>query len=628
MDFTECYRDTVSSVAAAARDGNRRRLRRLIKAGLSVDCRDNRGWLALHEAAAAGSDGCVRELLAAVAAAGSSSSRRAYVNGLSHEGESACYLAAQRGHLKVVRLLLKAHADVDQLTNDLSCPLYAAVDGGHKDVVELLVREGAEVNRIHTASCWTSLHQAVYKGHSEIVRLLAKLCNLEAVDDHRISPLFVASQYGQQECLEILVNAGANVNTQAADLATPLFISAQEGHGAAVDFLLDHGADPNMACSQDWAQLPIHAAAEFGHCGILRRLIAATDRACDRTPGMVSPLYLAVHAPQNKSIEMLLMEGFSPDAQDCTDTLAIRSPLSLALSNIFNPCSETVKLLIAAGATLREEDWFYAFATDKPGLLQLILEHRWIPRPQSESGDSAPPGPGEEGGDSAPPGPGEEGGDSAPPGPGEEGGDSAPPGLREESHGIFLPRVVTLTVGSSRPRGEGAPRVSFISGHGEKKVLKQQELRELLCVALSQVECADCWLPLLLTAGLEPALLLQPVMLEEAHSEVLNYLLEFINWSTMAVPLREILCRRRAEMTWTPRPHFETPPSLSHICRLQVRAVMGPDVLMGTSAVQLLPVPPLLQAFLQFKGVSLSRLSPRLRGFQRFRLPHQHRHVL
>lgn len=67
MDFTECYSDTVSSVAAAARSGSRRQVRRLLKRGGSVDSRDNRGWNALHEAAAAGSKECVQEILSAVA---------------------------------------------------------------------------------------------------------------------------------------------------------------------------------------------------------------------------------------------------------------------------------------------------------------------------------------------------------------------------------------------------------------------------------------------------------------------------------------------------------------------------------------------------------------------------------
>lgn len=61
--------------------------------------------------------------------------------------------------------------------------------------------------------------------------------------------------------------SGANVNAQADDLATALLISSQEGHQACVDLLLDNGADPNIACSRDWFQLAIHAAAQFGHLG-------------------------------------------------------------------------------------------------------------------------------------------------------------------------------------------------------------------------------------------------------------------------------------------------------------------------------------------------------------------------
>ncbi|KAM4623962.1 ankyrin repeat and SOCS box protein 3 isoform 2-T3 [Polymixia lowei] len=530
MDFTECYRDTVSSVAAAARSGRRERVRKLIRKGFSVDSRDNRGWNALHEAAAAGSKECVREILSA--ASGSSRDSCGYVNSLTHEGESAFYLAAQRGHLPVIPLLLKAHANINQSTNDLSCPLYAAVDGGHKEIVELLVSKGAEVNRTHTASCWTCLHQAVYKGQSEIVRILVSVCQLEALDDHKITPLFVAAQYGQQECLEILVDAGANVNAQAADLATPLMIASQEGHEGCVEVLLDHGADPNLACSRDWPQLPIHAAAEFGHSGILKRLIAVTDRVCDRGDGMVSPLYVAVRK-HNKSVELLLREGYSPDAQDCTHILGLRSPLSFALFlTPDEPYSESVRLLIAAGASLNEDDWIRALAVEKKDLLQLILQHRWIPRPDN----------------------------------------------------------------LNQSRTVSAPDLS-------RTALKLQELRELVCVALSQVHSAPCWLPLLLTAGLEPSLLLQPNMLEEADSEVLNYLLGFVNWSTLPSPLKHILDQRLEEKTWTPHANFESVPCLTHLCRLQVREVLGSDVLMRTNVTTQLPVPSLLHGYLQFTDI-------------------------
>ncbi|XP_056153429.1 ankyrin repeat and SOCS box protein 3-like isoform X2 [Lampris incognitus] len=559
MDFTECYSDTVSIVAAAARSGCRAQVQKLIRRGFSVKSRDNRGWNALHEAAAAGSKDCVREILSA--AAGCSRSSRAYVNSLTHEGESAFYLAAQRGHLSVVKLLLKAHANVDQPTNDLSCPLYAAVDGGHKEIVEYLVSKGAEVNGTHTASCWTCLHQAVYKGYIEIVHILVSVCHLEALDDHKITPLFVAAQYGQQKCLEILIDAGANVNAQAADLATPLMIASQEGHVGCVALLLDHGADPNLTCSCDWPQLPIHAAAEFGHIGILNRLIAVTDRVCDRGLGMVSPLYLAVRK-QSKSVELLLREGYSSDAQDCTHILGLRSPLSFALFLTSDePYSESVRLLIAAGATLSEDDLMYALSTEKTDLLQLILQHRWIPRPDWKRGTISSP------------------------------------------------------------------------EHAKRTVLKLQELRELMCVALSEVHFAACWLPLLLQAGLEPSLLLQPNMLEEADGGVLNYLLEFVNWSTLSPSLKLILHQRKEEKTWTPHAHFECVPCLSHLCRLKVREILGSDVLMRTDVVQQLPVPVNLYSYIQFTDIQQTSYThsphpPVSQRIQGYRSTHKHRHVL
>lgn len=46
--------------------------------------------------------------------------------------------------------------------------------------------------------------------------------------------------------------------------------------------------------------------------------------------------------------------------------------------------------------------------------------------------------------------------------------------------------------------------------------------------------------------------------LEEADSEVLNYLLEFVNWSTLSLTLKHILDQRRVAKTWQPSPHFGT----------------------------------------------------------------------
>lgn len=63
MDFTEAYDDTCSTVGLAARKGDVKILRKLLKKGCSIDVADNRGWMPIHEAAYHNSIECLRVLI-------------------------------------------------------------------------------------------------------------------------------------------------------------------------------------------------------------------------------------------------------------------------------------------------------------------------------------------------------------------------------------------------------------------------------------------------------------------------------------------------------------------------------------------------------------------------------------
>ncbi|KAM9069103.1 ankyrin repeat and SOCS box protein 3 isoform 5-T5 [Sarcophilus harrisii] len=362
MDFTEAYSDTCSAVGRAAREGNVKTLRKLLKKGCSVDVADNRGWMPIHEAAYHNSVECLRLLIR------SDPSER-YIKMKTFEGVCALHLSASRGFLIITKILLEAGADANETTLEETTPLFLAlqpegqkqlnalkrckypnwrnlhdgeecnllegrnhfsfcvfqylawylkytVENGHVDVVKLLLRHGADVNGSHSMCGWNALHQAAFQEYTQLIKLLLKKgANKECQDDFGITPLFVAAQYGKMESLNVLISSGANVNCQAMDKATPLFIAAQEGHKNCVELLLSKGADPNLYCNEEKWQLPIHAAAQMGHVRILDLLIPITDRICDTGPDKVSPVYSAVFEGREDCLEVLLKNGYSPDAQ-------------------------------------------------------------------------------------------------------------------------------------------------------------------------------------------------------------------------------------------------------------------------------------------------------------------------
>ncbi|XP_029793204.1 ankyrin repeat and SOCS box protein 3 [Suricata suricatta] len=357
MDFTEAYSDTCSTVGLAAREGNVKVLRRLLRKKHSVDVADNRGWMPIHEAAYHNSVECLRMLIHA-------DPSETYMAKRTFEGFCALHLAASQGHWKIAHILLEAGADPNATTLEKTMPLFLAVENGHIDVLRLLLQYGAKVNGSHSMCGWNALHQATFQDNAEIIKLLLKEgANKEFEDDFGITPLFVAAQYGKLESLRILISSGANVNCQASDQATPLFIAAQEGHTKCVELLLSSGADPDLYCNEDDWQLPIHAAAQMGHTEILELLIPHTSRVCDTGPDKVSPVYSAVFGGHEACLEMLLQHHYSPDAQKCL-FFGFNSPMCMAFQKDCEVLG-IVNILLKYGAQLNELHLAYCLKYEK-----------------------------------------------------------------------------------------------------------------------------------------------------------------------------------------------------------------------------------------------------------------------
>eukprot|EP00438_Fugacium_kawagutii_P009506 Skav209382 [mRNA] locus=scaffold3334:6755:8099:- [translate_table: standard] len=157
------------------------------------------------------------------------------------------FIASRQGHVKVVRLLIEAGADKNQLTtDDGSSPLFIASRQGHVKVVRLLIEAGVDKNQLTTDDCSSPLHIASRQGHVKVVRLLieAGVDKKQLTTDDASSPLYIASRQGHVEVVRLLIETGVDKDQLTTDDgASPLDIASQNGHLEVVRLLIEAAAD-------------------------------------------------------------------------------------------------------------------------------------------------------------------------------------------------------------------------------------------------------------------------------------------------------------------------------------------------------------------------------------------------
>ncbi len=178
----------------------------LVDRGADVDLRDNNGWTALMQAVYQGHDRVVQCLATK-----------------SHDGlDRALLVAALMGHDKVLSLLLDAGADINSATEDGETPLMLAAQKGRMETVHLLVARGA--HRLPKNNIGQSAEAtATANGHADIATFLAE--SLAARPDPTPTPT---------PAPEIATTVPTEVPTPAAPVAEPTSVPLPAATPAAV----------------------------------------------------------------------------------------------------------------------------------------------------------------------------------------------------------------------------------------------------------------------------------------------------------------------------------------------------------------------------------------------------------
>ena len=209
----------------------------LIKAGVDVNAVTRYKETALHVAAEKGYLDVVKILLAAKA--------DIYKRKLPYD-KTAFHLAAEHGHNEIVQLFLQAGINSNLPAKDRKTAVQYAGERGHLGIVELLISRGAPVNFENNS--WCPLHYAARKGDTEVARRLVTAgAKIDGSDPHN-TPLQEAADYGHVEMVKFLLAAGALVNIheryeyyRVRTFPPALYRAVSKGHEEIVRILIAAG---------------------------------------------------------------------------------------------------------------------------------------------------------------------------------------------------------------------------------------------------------------------------------------------------------------------------------------------------------------------------------------------------
>jgi len=161
------------------------------------------------------------------------------------------HAAARSGNYETVKFLFNKGAKVNVRDDRWRTPLCEAVSSNKpsKDIVWFLVENGAKVE-VKDKSGNSPLLSSLSNGACEIAEfLLQKGATLdpEYHNEDGFTLIHAASRGGCYNFVSALIDKGADVNSQTTELQiTPLFLASEYGHEKVVHVLLEHGAVKNL----------------------------------------------------------------------------------------------------------------------------------------------------------------------------------------------------------------------------------------------------------------------------------------------------------------------------------------------------------------------------------------------
>uniref|UniRef100_A0A8I4A0W0 Retinoic acid induced 14 n=1 Tax=Callithrix jacchus TaxID=9483 RepID=A0A8I4A0W0_CALJA len=233
---------------------------------------------------------------------------------------------------KVASLLSKKGASATKHDSEGKTAFHLAAAKGHVECLRVMVTHGVDVTAQDTTG-HSALHLAAKNSHHECIRkLLQSKCPADSVDSSGKTALHYAAAQGCLQAVQILCEHKSPINLKDLDGNIPLLLAVQNGHSEICHFLLDHGADVNSRNKSGRTALML--ACEIGSSNIVEALIKkGADLTLVDSLGHNALHYsrLSEHAGIQTNVVLNLSTPFSPKDKGI-DVSSPRSITSTPLS--------------------------------------------------------------------------------------------------------------------------------------------------------------------------------------------------------------------------------------------------------------------------------------------------------
>ncbi|XP_071091557.1 ankyrin repeat and SOCS box protein 2-like isoform X1 [Haliotis cracherodii] len=328
------------------------------------------------------------------------------INGRGENCWTPLTLACRLGRKSIVKVLLEtevepdnnvcaktrscpATCDINKSNDNGDTPLICAAREGHIEVVEVLLQAGADPNLPNPYSSLTPLLVAIDNGHIETVAsLLSHEADVQLTDNVKLTPLYMAIKVKDCDIRDILtqrlIQAGCDVNIGSQDHA-PVFLAARLGFLSTVEMLCEAGCDVDV--SNKYGVTPLYEAAMKGHNDVVKYLLSRGCELNKQDMYGVGPLHVASVFNNAAAVNILITAGASIKQRDQSGRCAVHAAMEQGFADVVEVFLRHGVDITQAPTSVRNEtsltryDWDHQYTFDlswfqhKLSSLNKLFEH-------------------------------------------------------------------------------------------------------------------------------------------------------------------------------------------------------------------------------------------------------------